>query len=84
MKYISLTTAFVVAAALAAAPALAATKKAKHKHVVHRPAVTAEFNNQSPPRMIELRPGYWVSSWGCTTDDGYGRLRDCEANDGRD
>lgn len=30
-----------------------------------------------PARMIEARPGVFISSYGCITDDGYGRWRPC-------
>ena len=30
-----------------------------------------------PARMIEVRPGLFVSSYDCVTDDGYGRYRLC-------
>jgi hypothetical protein len=39
--------------------------------------------NQAPvslstdPRMIESKPGLWISSYDCITDDGYGRYRSC-------
>jgi hypothetical protein len=28
--------------------------------------------------MYEVRPGYWISTWGCFTDEGYGRLSSCD------
>jgi hypothetical protein len=31
----------------------------------------------SSPRMIESKPGLWISSYDCITDDGYGRYRSC-------
>ena len=42
--------------------------------------------NQAPaslttgPRMIEAKPGIWISNYDCITDDGYGRYRSCGAN----
>jgi hypothetical protein len=39
--------------------------------------------NQAPaslttgPRMIEPKPGVWISNYDCITDDGYGRYRSC-------
>jgi hypothetical protein len=59
----------VALAMLAAGPALA-----------HRVRVAIPVPVYVPvdrPVMIELRPGYWVSTWGCTLDEGQGRLRDC-------
>ena len=33
---------------------------------------------QQPARMIEAKPGYWISSYGCVQDGGYGRLAPCD------
>ena len=32
-----------------------------------------------PPRMIEIRPGWWISTYDCVTDEGQGRWRPCSA-----
>jgi hypothetical protein len=32
--------------------------------------------------MIEVKPGYWISSYGCAQDAGYGRLTPCDLTDG--
>ena len=32
----------------------------------HRP----RLHRQQPARMIEVKPGLWISSYGCVTDDG--------------
>jgi hypothetical protein len=37
-------------------------------------------SSTSEPRMIEVRPGLWISSYDCVTDDGNGRYRSCSAN----
>jgi hypothetical protein len=37
---------------------------------------------QGPARMLEVRPGYYVSSYGCYTDEGYGRYSPCDHTDG--
>jgi hypothetical protein len=37
--------------------------------------------HQQPARMIEVKPGYWISSYGCVTDDGYGRRLPCDITD---
>jgi hypothetical protein len=29
------------------------------------------------PQMIEVRPGLWISSWDCYTDEGQGRWKPC-------
>ena len=31
--------------------------------------------------MIEVKPGLWVSSYGCITDEGYGRYNSCDITD---
>ena len=77
----------VIAAAVAASLALvqaASAEKAVHKraHAKMAPAPSAGFV-QAPPRMVEIRPGYWISSWGCVTDEGQGRLRDCSVGESR-
>ena len=54
---------------------------AKHyRHRAHAPGTPASADVQSsfgPARMIEVRPGVFISSYGCITDDGYGRWRPC-------
>jgi len=35
-----------------------------------------------PARMIEVKPGYWISSFGCALDAGYGRFTPCDLTDG--
>lgn len=37
---------------------------------------------QQPARMIEVRPGRYVSSYGCVQDEGYGRYSPCDLSDG--
>ena len=37
---------------------------------------------QQPAHMIEVRPGIWISSYGCITDEGYGRYNSCDITDG--
>jgi hypothetical protein len=65
-----------------AVPAEAAKKR--HKRITKRAPVTISQPafHQAPPRMIEISPGYWVSTWGCYTDDGYGRYRSCDMREG--
>jgi hypothetical protein len=38
--------------------------------------------SQQPARMIEVKPGYWISSFGCALDAGYGRFTPCDLTDG--
>lgn len=49
-----------------------------------RPAAVAQTQNfaSQPARMIEIRPGYWISSYGCAQDAGYGRFTPCDLTDG--
>ena len=37
------------------------------------------FYSIDAPRMVEVRPGLWISSWDCITDEGQGRWRPCSA-----
>jgi len=52
-----------------------------HKRVL--PAATSDNlpsgSSFEPPRMIEARPGVWISTYDCITDDGYGRWFPCSA-----
>jgi hypothetical protein len=34
-------------------------------------------------RMYEARPGVWISTYDCITDEGYGRWRPCSAGGGK-
>jgi hypothetical protein len=68
----------LVALALVAHPADAAKKR---KHAARQAPAAAKTDG---PRMIEIRPGYWISTWGCYTDDGYGRIGPCDGRDGTD
>jgi len=70
---------------LAAALALAATHSAGAKRI--RGAVrTGPAPYASPgyafsgPYMIEVKPGLWISSWDCVTDEGQGRLKPCSTS----
>jgi hypothetical protein len=67
----------------------AAYAGAKQRHhwarpgVRHAPASAATASSFDPPRMYEARPGVWISTWDCITDEGYGRWRPCSAGGGR-
>lgn len=53
---------------------------AKHRHHARVPAGTVAVgvpSSSGPARMIQVRPGVFISSYGCITDDGYGRWRPC-------
>ncbi len=66
MKYV-----IVALAMLAATPALAQ----RHRVRINVPVIVPI----DTPVMIELRPGYWVSTWGCTLHDAQERLYDCSS-----
>ena len=51
---------------------------AKHHHRgAHAPVPAARAPSFGPARMIEVRPGLFISSYGCFTDEGYGRYSPC-------
>jgi hypothetical protein len=51
------------------------------RHTPHAGAVETVGRPQyfEPPRMIEIRPGWWISTYDCVTDEGQGRWRPCSA-----
>jgi hypothetical protein len=63
--------------------ALVTVDSALAKHYRHRarvPAVPAAVDVHSsfvPARVIQARPGVFISSYESITDDGYGRWRPC-------
>jgi hypothetical protein len=75
------------AACLVVASPTADAKDGK-RHVRHAKAHAEQVKfgapgfQQGPARMIEVRPGYFVSSYGCVTDEGYGRYSPCDLTDG--
>jgi hypothetical protein len=78
-------TALVVAIALLTGFASAAdAKRAKtSRHAAKAIPVQPRGFHQEPARMIEVKPGLWISSWGCVTDEGYGRYSSCDIPDGK-
>ena len=71
-----------LAIAFTAHPAEAASKR--HKRAMNEaPVAGTPAFRQEPPRMYEVRPGYWISTWGCFTDEGYGRISSCDRRHGR-
>jgi hypothetical protein len=84
-KSLAIILGLALSASAFADPVEAAAKR--HKRVakpapVVRPAAPAF--RQEPARMIEIAPGKWISSWGCYTDDGYGRYGTCDMREGPD
>jgi hypothetical protein len=77
-----------VASILALASFDAAFAGSKHRHagVRHRgwaPVAVAPSPAFAPARMIEVRPGLFISTYDCVTDQGYGRLVPCNAGGGK-
>lgn len=73
---------------LAIAASLAPSVDAKTRHRKRVPAApTTDLwhtpAHQEPARMIEVRPGVWISSYGCVTDEGYGRISPCDVGEGK-
>ena len=91
MRNLSVVTV-VLAAVLSAAPAFAHS----HNHPRHTVApafahsdnhprhTAAAFGAAETPHFVRVGPnGYWITStWGCYTDDGQGRIQDCESATG--
>jgi hypothetical protein len=70
------------AIALTFATTADAAKKRSKKVIRQIPITTPHMYRQEPARMIEIRPGRWISTWGCYTDEGYGRLGSCDMREG--
>jgi hypothetical protein len=51
--------------------------------VRHAPGSVAPRSSVESARMYEARPGVWISTYDCITDDGYGRWRKCSDGGGR-
>ena len=62
-----------------------ADAKSKARKRVAKPVAAQQWNtsglHQQPARMIEVKPGVWISSYGCITDEGYGRYNSCDVTD---
>jgi hypothetical protein len=41
------------------------------------PPYSPYVDGRVPAHMVEVRPGKWISSYGCVIDEGNGRLRNC-------
>jgi hypothetical protein len=67
-----------------ATSAIGLADKSAARHAIHRHASTTRSPVHSssfePARMIELRPGLFISSYSCGTDEGQGRWKPCESN----
>jgi hypothetical protein len=49
------------------------------RHTPHAGETVGRPQSFEPPRMIEVRPGWWISTYDCVTDEGQGRWRPCSA-----
>jgi hypothetical protein len=86
MRYapvVAITAALALAASAAAAASKHHPRYARHARApaVVTPAPSSSF---APARMIEARPGVFISSYGCITDEGYGRWLYCGQGRGGD
>ncbi len=63
--------------------ALVAGPSAMAKRVKQRPAPAPPPAGYalSGPRMIQVAPGRWSSSWDCVSDEGQGRRMPCSTAD---
>jgi hypothetical protein len=85
MRYvpaIAVTAALVLTASAAAAGKKHHPRYARHAHAA--PVAAAPGSSFAPARMIEARPGVFISSYGCITDEGYGRWLYCGQGRGGD
>jgi hypothetical protein len=79
MRY-ALVIAAVAALATTATAASAASKHhPRYARHARAPAAVAPASSSgfAPAHMIEARPGVVISSYGCITDEGYGRWTYC-------
>lgn len=79
---VSLCAALIAPALVASADA--AQKKKRVKPVAappHAAGLPKTYRNE-PARMIEIAPGRWISTYGCFTDEGYGRYSSCDMREG--
>ena len=76
-------TMMLLACALAVSFTAEADAKSKaRKRAAPVAAHSAPGFHSQAARMIEVKPGRWISSYGCITDEGYGRYNSCDITDG--
>jgi len=83
----SLSVALAVSIALSLTSVADAKQPKRQKHVKPVPAASSWGANglaHQPAHMIQVGPGYWISSYGCVMDGGYGRLTPCDLTDHSD
>jgi hypothetical protein len=75
---IAITAMYVIATTAAMA---SSRHHGHHTHAARTPAypMAAAPDGSGEPHMIEARPGVWISSWDCITDEGNGRWMPCSA-----
>jgi hypothetical protein len=78
----SLTALLAIAVAMAGFTTPLAAKPKKRKPAAPAHAWVAPAAQQGA-HMIEVRPGLWISSYGCITDDGYGRRLPCDITESK-
>jgi len=86
MRLRSLAMVLAAAVAMSALADTADAAKKRQKRSVqpsqHSYVGPPKAYRQEPARMIEIAPGKWISSWGCFTDEGYGRYGSCDVREG--
>jgi hypothetical protein len=80
-KTLSVLLALAISLSICGSPADAASKHHK-RGAKQAPVGTQPTFRQEPARMYEVRPGRWISTWGCYTDEGYGRIGSCDMREG--
>lgn len=78
-----LTLAILIVASSATAVPASQYHHGRRQYAVERTRPSFHTNGEFSPypaRMIERRPGLWISTFDCVTDEGYGRFRPCNAN----
>ena len=91
MRQRSIAVILGAAVVLSAFGTTADAAKKPPQRVVHTPVAAQPARigppatyRQEPARMIEIAPGKSISSWGCYTDEGYGRYGSCDMREGAD
>jgi hypothetical protein len=60
-------------------------KERRHgaRHARPAPRAVVPGSSFEPARMYEAKPGVWISTYDCITDEGYGRWRPCSSGGGK-
>ncbi len=74
--------ALIAPALVASADAAPKKKRVKPVAAPHQTFGVPKTYRNEPARMIEIAPGRWVSTYGCFTDEGYGRYSSCDMREG--